>query len=61
MSKNFKVKTAGQTPRSLDYEPNIGDEVYNSVVGLQTVKRKVYDEVNDEVVLYMEQSPNPFP
>ncbi|AZF35626.1 hypothetical protein C4J87_0825 [Pseudomonas sp. R1-43-08] len=61
MSKNFKVSTAGKTPRSLDYEPQIGDEVNDSIAGLQIVTRKVFDEVNNQIVIYLEQSPNPFP
>ncbi|AZE82262.1 hypothetical protein C4J98_0833 [Pseudomonas orientalis] len=61
MSKNFKVKTAGKTPRSLEYEPEIGDEFVDPVAGLRIVKRKVFDEVNDQIVIYTDPSPNPFP
>jgi len=63
MSKNLKVIIAqkGKAPRSLDYEPEIGDEIFSTVYGLQQVVRKVFDEDADEVVIYLEPSSNPYP
>lgn len=61
MSMKVNVVDRGKKTRALDFEPQIGDEIYNSVTGLQAVTRKVYDEEANEVIVYMEPSPNPYP
>ena len=63
MSKNLTVKIAqkGKPPRSLDYEPEIGDEIFSTVTGLQQVVRKVFDENANEVVIFLDPSSNPYP
>ncbi|CRM37908.1 MULTISPECIES: hypothetical protein [Pseudomonas] len=67
MSKTWKTNTVkkGSKKRSLDYEPNIGDEIYYDDIGgnpaLEKVVRKIYDETIGEIVIYLEPSQNPYP
>ncbi|MBT1259535.1 hypothetical protein KHP07_04100 [Pseudomonas sp. VS40] len=63
MSKSLKVKIVakGKSPRSIDFEPNIGDEIYNNVDGLQKVRRKVFDEETNDTVIYSVSSTDPYP
>lgn len=62
MTKNQTVKTAqpGKPSRSLSYEPNLGEEIYDGT-SLDQVDRKVHDEVTGELVIYLSPSPNPYP
>lgn len=54
-----KIKQKGKQPRTFDYEPNIGDEINEPVAGLIIVTRKIWDEVNGELIIVTEPSPNP--
>ncbi|KRP64106.1 hypothetical protein [Pseudomonas orientalis] len=66
MSKAWKVNVvkSGKKARSLDYEPNIGDEIYSKIddqVALDQVERKIFDEVNNQIAIYLKTSEKPYP
>ncbi|MBA1427662.1 hypothetical protein IFT37_03765 [Pseudomonas fluorescens] len=66
MSKTWKVNVvkSGKKSRSLDYEPNIGDEIHSKIddqVALDQVERKIFDEVNNQIAIYLKTSEKPYP
>jgi hypothetical protein len=66
MSKTWKVNIVenGKKSRLLEYEPDIGDEIYSQrgdEFDHDQVERKIFDEVNNQIVIYLKTPENPYP
>lgn len=54
-----KLNQKGKKPRTVVFEPLIGDEIIDPVAGLVIVTRRIWDEVSNDLTIVTEPSPNP--